>query len=203
MFNEIIHIIRMLNMRKIFVLIILLFLIAATNAHASFTSEAGMISYQINVSDRIAVGNVTNIQEYPEYSIVTIKVNEWLMGPLPTDEIEVIIEIGSTYDNSNEARFYDGESVILMLQDINVTESRFKVTIGEPGKHPITDREEIISELGSMVESNKREIVSTTESNNTIPFIGSFGLVLVFACAGFLLRKSQIESITSGSLSLF
>ncbi|WP_052286208.1 hypothetical protein [Methanococcoides burtonii] len=93
-------------MQKIFVLTIFLFLIAATNAHASFTSEAGMISYQINDSDRIAVGNVTNIQEHLKYSVVTIKVDEWLMRPLPSNEIEVISEIGSMSINNNEPRFY-------------------------------------------------------------------------------------------------
>lgn len=167
-------------MQKIIVLTMLLFLITATNVQASFTPEAGMISYQIGDSDRIVVGNVTNIQEYPEYSIVTIKVDEWLMGPLSSDEIEVVIEIGSTYANSNEAQFYTGESVILMLQDINVTENRFKVTIGEPGKHPVSDRDEIISELESM-----------TKSDNTIPFIGSYALILVFVCIGFLSRRSR------------
>lgn len=180
-----------IKMQKIFVITILLLLLAATSAHASFTPEAGMISYQINDSDRIAVGNVTNIQEYPEYSVVTIKVDEWLMGPLPSDEIEVIIEIGSTYNNANGPRLYTGESVILMLQDINVAENRFKVTIGEPGKHSTADRNEIMSELESMSKSNKSESVPTTESDNTIPFIGSYGLVLVFACVGFVLRRSQ------------
>ncbi|MCM1987676.1 hypothetical protein [Methanococcoides seepicolus] len=178
-------------MQKIFVLTILLLLIAATNAHASFIPEAGMISYQINDSDRIAVGNVTNIQEHLKYSVVTINVDEWLMGPLPSNEIEVITERGSMYSNANEPRFYTGESVILMLQDINVADNRFKVTIGEPGKHPTADRDEIISELESMAKSNKSEIVSTTESDNTTPFIGSIGLVLVFACVGLVLRRSQ------------
>ncbi|MEL4304583.1 hypothetical protein [Methanococcoides sp. LMO-2] len=170
----------MLTMQKLFALTILFILIIATNAQASWSPEAGEMSYQIDRSDRIAVGNVTNIQEYPEYSIVTIQVNEWLMEPLPSDEIEVITEIGSTYINNNEPQFYKGESVILMLQDINVTENRFEVTIGEPGKHPVTDRDEIISELESM-----------TGSNNVIPFIGSYVLILVFVCVGFMLRRSQ------------
>ncbi|MCM1986302.1 hypothetical protein [Methanococcoides seepicolus] len=178
-------------MQKIFILTIFLLLIAATNAHALFTQEAGMISYQINDSDRIAVGNVTNVQEHFKYSVVTIKVDEWLMGPLPSNEIEVITERGSMYINNNEPRFYNGESVILMLQDINVAENRFKVTIGEPGKHPTADRGEIISELESMGKSNKSEIVPTARSDNTIPFIGSYWLVLVFACVGFVLRRSQ------------
>ncbi|WP_157196655.1 hypothetical protein [Methanococcoides burtonii] len=78
-----------------------------------------------------------------------------------------------------------------MLQDINVADNRFKVTIGEPGKHLTTDRDEIISELESMGKSNKSEIVLTTESDNTTPFIESIGLVLVFACVGFVLGRAQ------------
>jgi len=166
-------------MQKLFVLTILLLLITVTNVQGSWSPEAGEISYQIDKSDRIAFGNVTDIQEYPEYSVVIIKVDEWLTGPLPSDEIEVITEIGSTYINNNEPRFYKGESVILMLQDINVTENRFEVTIGEPGKHPVTDREEIISELESM-----------KGSGNALPFIGSYALILVLVCVCFILRRS-------------
>lgn len=157
-------------MQKIFVLTILLLLIGVTNVQASFTEEAGMISYQISDSDRIIVGEVTNIQKYPEYSVVTIKVDEWLMGSFPTDEIDVITEVGYWKINNNEPRFYTGESVVLMLQDINVSENRFKVTIGEPGKHPVTDRDEIISELGSVTESERNEM----------SFIATYGSVRHF-----------------------
>jgi hypothetical protein len=169
----------MLTMQKLLILTSLLILITATNVQGSWPPEAGELSYQIDKSDRIAAGNVTDIQEYPEYSVVIIKVDEWLMEPLPSAEIEVITEIGSTYINNNEPRFYKGESVILMLQDINVTENRFEVTIGEPGKHPVTDRDEIISELESM-----------KEPDNALPFIESYVLILVFVCVVFMLRRS-------------
>ncbi|ATU08069.1 hypothetical protein [Methanohalophilus portucalensis] len=182
-------------MQKNFVLVIFLLLFTVTNVQASWAPIAGEISYQINESDRIAVGNVTNIQEYPEYSIVTIEVDEWLMGQLPSDEIEVITQIGSAYINSNEPRFYTGESVILMLQDVNVNEKRFKVTIGEPGKHPVSDRNEIINELGVNSDSSKDEIMneveSTTKSDNKTPFIGKNGLVFILICVVFVLRRSR------------
>ena len=189
--SEIICTVEVLKMQKKIVLTIFILLFTTTNAHALWIPEAHMLSYQINDSDRIVIGNVTNIQEHLKYSVVTIKVDEWLMGPLPSNEIEVITERGYMYINNNEPRFYTGESVILMLQDINVAENRFKVTIGEPGKHPITDRDEIINELGPIAISNTSEFGSTTESDNKTPFIGIYGLVLVLACVGFLSRRSQ------------
>lgn len=61
------------------------------------------ISYQIEHTDRIIAGNVSNIEQFENYMLVTIEVNEWLIN----------------------------EHVILMLKDINVSENEFKVTFAE------------------------------------------------------------------------
>jgi hypothetical protein len=60
--------------------------------------------------------------------------------------------------NENEAKFNLNESVLLMLKDEDPEKQLFRVAIGEPGKHPVSDREAVIQELvaqGKLQEENQ------------------------------------------------
>ncbi|WP_440956209.1 hypothetical protein ACSAZK_04495 [Methanosarcina sp. Mfa9] len=127
-----------------------IFLLVFTSTTASATSwppEVLEISYQVDHSDRIIVGYVSNIEQFGNHTVVTIKVDEWLMNPLPEEEIIVVTEIGTGYELVGEPKFTENETVILMLDDVNVSENRFRVGWGEFGKHPISDKEAISREI--------------------------------------------------------
>jgi len=69
-------------MKQINILFALILLLALTNvATAMLIEEAYEIPYQINHSDRIIIGTVTDIQPFSNYTIVAIGVDEWLMNP--------------------------------------------------------------------------------------------------------------------------
>lgn len=161
----------MRQLNSLYILFTLILLLLTPNiAAASFTSEAAEIPYQINNSDRIIIGTVTGINPYYNYSIITIKVEEWLYNPLPTEVIKVRTEVGTNVLAETEADFTLKESVLLMLKDENLDEQLdeqlFRVAIGDPGKHPVSDREEVIEELkvqGKWQEEN--QIVD--ETNDT------------------------------------
>lgn len=159
---------------KIFSLFILLILLLTPSSvlATEWPPEVGEISYQIEHSDRIIVGNVTNIEEFENYKLVTIEVNEWLMNPLPRDEITVRTEMGTSSGIEGAARFYQNEPVILMLKDINVSENEFKVTFLDNGKHSLSEKDEIVKELAK-------------ES----PFIGVFGSLIAMFLIAFLCRR--------------
>lgn len=130
--------------------LLIIFILVFTSTTASATSwplDVLEISYQVDHSDRIIAGNVSNIEQFENHTVVTIKVDEWLMNPLPEDEIFVITEIGIGYELVGEPKFTENETVILMLEDINVSENRFRVRWGEFGKHPISDKEAIVREI--------------------------------------------------------
>jgi hypothetical protein len=126
-----------------FVLLFLTSIIAA----ASFASEAAETSYQINNSDRIIVGTVSEINMSRNHTIATIKVNEWLYNPLPTGTIKVRSERGTNLLTTVEVEFVQNESVLLMLNDVDLDKQLFRVGIGVPGKHPASDRDAVIEEL--------------------------------------------------------
>ena len=140
--------------------ILVLLLLVPNLAAASFTAEAGEIPYQINNSDRIVIGTVSRIDMFRDHMIATIKVNEWLYNPLPTKTIKVKSGIGTNVMMSTEPKFIQNESVLLMLKDINLDQQLFHVAIGEPGKHPISDRDAVVKELkaqGKWLEENQTE----------------------------------------------
>jgi hypothetical protein len=137
-----------------FVLLFLTSIIAA----ASFASEAAEIPYQINNSDRIIVGTVSEINMSRDHTIATIKVNEWLYNPLPTESIKVRSERGTNLLTTVEVEFVHNESVLLMLNDVDLDKQLFRVGIGVPGKHPASDRDVVIEELkaqGKWQEENQ------------------------------------------------
>lgn len=166
---------KQLNSLSIFFTLILLLLVPNIAA-ASFTSEAGEISYQINNSDRIVIGTVSRVDMSSAHMIATITVNEWLYNSLPTETIKVRSGIGTNVASSTEAEFIQNESVLLMLNDVNLDQQLFSVSIGSPGKHPVSDREAVIEELkarGKWPEenqtgnnTNETEVVDNTGALN-------------------------------------
>lgn len=149
----------MRHLNSLFILLILFLLSLTSNpATASFISEAAEIPYQINHSDRIAIGTVSEIDMHHDYMIATIKVNEWLYNSLPIKTIKVRSEIGTNSAISTEAEFIRNESMLLMLKDENLGEQLFRVAIGEPGKHPVSDREEVIEGLKAQGKWQKENL---------------------------------------------
>ncbi|MDO9517350.1 MAG: hypothetical protein Q7J10_04785 [Methanosarcinaceae archaeon] len=140
-------------MKLINILFALILLLASTNvATAIYSSEAAEIPYQIDHSDRIIIGTVTDIQPFYDYTIVTIGVDEWLTNPLSTETITVRTKIGTNFWTEDEPTFALNETIILMLEDVNINEDRFGVVFGEPGKHPISDKDAVLQELAARVQ---------------------------------------------------
>jgi hypothetical protein len=74
---------KQLNLLSILITFVLLLLTPSLTA-AMISEEATKIPYQVSNSDRIIIGTVSKIDEYSNYTIFTIKVQEWLYNPLPT-----------------------------------------------------------------------------------------------------------------------
>ncbi len=135
-------------MRRTFTLLTLLLIFASANtAAAMLVEEAREIPYQINESDRIAIGTVTDIQSFYNHTVVTIEVYEWLDSPLPAKAITVRTEGGTNVWVEDEASFALNETAILMLEDVDASENRFRMVCGEAGKHPLSDRDAILKAL--------------------------------------------------------
>jgi len=118
-------------------LLAMLLVFASANAAAALLiEEAGEIPYQINESDRIMIGTVTDIQSSYDHTIVTIEVDYWLKNPLPAETITVRTECGTNVWTDDEASFASNETAILMLEDVGASESRVRMVCGEVGKHP-------------------------------------------------------------------
>ena len=159
---------KQLNLLSIFFTLILL-LLTPNLAAASFTSEAGEIPYQINNSDRIIIGTVSGIDTYRSYTIYTITVKEWLYNPIPTDTIKVRSQVGTNVAVEDEVEFAKNESALLMLNDENLDEQLFRVSIGSPGKHPVSDREAVIKELKAQEKwQDKNQTGNKTNETETV-----------------------------------
>jgi hypothetical protein len=152
-------------------------------------SKTEEIPYQIENSDRIVIGTVSEINPGYSNTIYTITVKEWLYNPLPVDTIKVETRTGTNVVVEDEAEFTKNESVLLMLKDADVKNQLFSVTFGFPGKHSVSDRDAVIKELkiqGKLQEGNQTSNKTNDESKN-IPFISPiyvitvvFGLVILF-----------------------
>lgn len=196
----------------LFTLIILL--LVPNLAAASFTAEAGEIPYQINNSDRIVIGTVSRVDMFRDHMIATIKVNEWLYNPLPTKTIKVRSGIGTNVAMSNEPDFIQNESVLLMLNDINLDQQLFHVAIGSPGKHPISDRDAVVKELKALgkwpeenqienktndtgmtkntgTTSEQEENSSHTQKPNTTPFMSPICMIAAVLGAIVYVKKKN------------
>lgn len=135
-------------------------------AAALLVPESVEIPYQINHSNRIVIGTVTDIQEHYDHTIFTITVEEWLYNPLPSETIDVRTEIGKYVWTEDQAEFTLNESVLLMLKDEDPKKQLFSVSVGFPGKRPVSDRDAVIEELkaqGKWQDENKTENTGPTE----------------------------------------
>lgn len=119
-----------------------LLLLAPHLTSAVFPPEAIEIPYQINNSDRIVIGTVSDIEVHDSFKNNTITVDEWLYNPLP----EKIIIVRTT-SWAEEAKFTQNESVLLMLNDQRPDKGVFYMSFGEVGKRPVSDRDAVIKEL--------------------------------------------------------
>jgi hypothetical protein len=150
-----------------------LILLAPNLTKAMLTSESTEIPYQVNTSDHIILGTVSGINEYNDHTIVTITVDEWLYKPIPEKTIKVRTEFGINIKTEDQPVFTQNESVLLMLKnndtmfsDKDVDKNLFSVAVGDPGKHPISDRDTVIKELKAQGKWEK-ENQTVNKTNNT------------------------------------
>ncbi len=184
----------------------LLFL-TASPAEAMLDPIAAEIPYQVNHSDRIAIGTVSDIEPHYDYTLVTITVEEWLYNPLPAETIKVRTETGKYVWTEDQPKFEENEEVLLMLKDLDLEDRLFKVSVEFPGKRPVSDRDTVIEELkvqGKWEEGNEtnddvtadeleeggEDAGSGAESEST-PFIGLAWVIAVVAGAFFVLGRRE------------
>ena len=186
--------------------LILLFL-APCPAAADLIQEAAEIPYQINHSNSIVIGTVSDIQLHYDYTIFTITVEEWLYNPLPAETIKVRTENGKYVWTEDQPEFEENEEVLLMLKDIDLEDRLFKVSVEFPGKRPVSDRDAVIEELkvqGKWQEGNEtsedgiageaedgeEDAGSATESKGA-PFIGPVWVITAVAGAVMYVGKKK------------
>jgi len=149
--------------KSVYLVLFILLLLTPSLATAALTPEATEIPYQINNSDRIVIGTVSEINVYSGYTITTISVKEWLYNPLPAKIIKVMITNGV----EDEAEFTQNESVLVMLNDKRSDLQLFSVAIGSPGKHPVSDRDAVIKELKAQGKWQGENQTTLNKTNNT------------------------------------
>jgi hypothetical protein len=174
----------------------ILLLLMPNLTSAMLDAKTAEIPYQIENSDRIVIGTVSDINPYSTYTIYTITVKEWLYNPLPVDTIKVETRIGTNVSVEDEAESTKNESVLLMLKDADINDRLFDVTFGFPGKHPVSDRDEIIKELKAQGKWKREDKIgnisnSTGNKSNKNHSVPGFGLLTSFIClyVGWKLRK--------------
>ena len=129
-------------------LLAMLLIFASANATAAvLVEEAYEIPYQVPRADRIVAGMVTDVQAFYDHTIVTIEVDCWLKNPLPAKAITVRTEYGTGVWTEDEASFALNETAILMLEDVDASENRFRMVCGEVGKHPPSERSAILKAI--------------------------------------------------------
>lgn len=180
--------------------------LAPVPAAAELIEEASEIPYQINASDRIVIGMVSGIDTHYDYTIFTITVEEWLYNPLPVETIKIRTETGTNVWTEDQAEFDLNESVLLMLRDENLNKQLFSVSVGFPGKHPVSDRDSVVEELktqGKWQEENQTEnqtenpeIIeekpadsNSTSDKESVPFPGINWIIAAVLGAAVCLRR--------------
>ncbi len=196
-----------LKLSPIFLITLALCLLSltASPAAAMLIPEAAEIPYQVNHSDRIAIGTVSDIQLHYDYTIFTITVEEWLYNPMPVETIKVRTETGKYVWTEDQPEFEENEEVLLMLKDIDPEDRLFKVSVHFPGKRPVSDREAVIEELkvqGKWQEGNETgedgvegepeegDTGSVPESEST-PFVNSVWVLVAVIGAVFAIRRVE------------
>jgi hypothetical protein len=153
-----------------------LLLLAPNLAAALFTPEAEEIPYQINNSDRIVIGTVSEIDVCDYYTNNSIAVKEWLYNPLPEKTIIVRTNIGTKAWTEDEAEFTQNESVLLMLMDQRPDKGVFRMSLGFLGKHTVSDRGAVIQELRAQGKWNEKN--QTGNKTNETGIASSTGSIL-------------------------
>jgi hypothetical protein len=177
-----------------------LYLLAPNLAAAAISEEATRIPYQVNNSDRIIIGTVSNIATYSDSTVFTIAVKEWLYNPLPTEAIKVRSRTGTNVWVEDEIELTQNESALLMLKDENLDQMLFRVPLGI--KYPVSDRDAVIEALkaqgkwtehdqtvnrtndigltsnaGTAVKQEKKS--NNSQKSNNIPFISPVWVLVV------------------------
>jgi hypothetical protein len=191
-----------------------LLLLAPNPTAALYTQEAAEIPYQINNSDRIVIGTVSEINVSDYYTNNTITVKEWLYNPLPTKTIIVRTNIGTNAWQEDEAEFTLKESVLLMLKDQRPDKGVFRMSLGFAGKHPVSDRDSVITALkaqgkwkGYNQTGNQTNEIAVTANTGTVgkqegnlnpipkskitPFLSSIWALATIFGAAMYLRKTN------------
>jgi len=165
---------KQLSLLSILFIFILLLLVPNT-ATALLDEKTAKIPYQVNNSDRIVIGRVSGIETHPTYTVYTITVKEWIYKPFPAKVIKVRTWTGTSFWTEDEAEFTLNESALLMLKDENLNEKLFRVSIGFPGKHPVSDRDAVIEELKAQGKWQEDQTDNGTKETGTVENIGTEG----------------------------
>lgn len=163
-------------------------LLTSNLAAASLIQEAVEIPYQINNSDRIVIGTVSEIHTYDTYTVNTITVKEWLYNSLPAKTIKVTNKIGTNLWVEDEAEFTRHETVLLMLKDSDLNKLLFTVSVGFPGKRPVSDRDAVIEELKAQGKWKGEDQTENTTNDTGIA-----------ANTGTLREQEEKSNFSSGS----
>ena len=179
--------------------------LTASPAAAELIAESAEIPYQVNHSDRIAIGTVGKITPYYDHTIFLITVEEWLYNPLPVETIKVRTEMGTGVWTEDQPEFEENEEVLLMLKDLDLEDRLFKVSVEFPGKRPVSDREAVIEELkvqgkwqggnesgedGVEGEVDVGDTGSVPESEST-PFVNSVWVLVAVIGAVFAIKRTK------------
>ncbi len=133
-----------MNKLAIYILIGIFAFVLLSNTAVStiWAPEASEIPFQVNHSDRIVIGTVKELRSSFDFIDVLIRVDEWLKNPLPKEEI--IVRIGRPNIGPPGVNFSVGEKSLLMLEDADAEKGMFKLLNLDLGKHPVSDRAEVI-----------------------------------------------------------
>ncbi|WP_135611959.1 hypothetical protein [Methanococcoides sp. AM1] len=164
--------------RTLLLIVLVLILISIDTASALVTKEADNLQYQVNHSDTIIVGKVVD----RDIIGFTIEIEECLKNPQPTENITVTSFNGFGVPQ-DDVHFNMNETVILMLRKDTLDESMFRVVSESYGKHPVSNKDEIVKAIEFEKETNEEM------ASNEIPFIGLAGMSIAVSSAFLLLRK--------------
>lgn len=122
----------------------------------TWTSPSAKLEHNVEESDRIIIGMVTDKETIGDTEYVWISVYQWLKNEV-TNAGQIILDLeGST----NEPELVIGEEVLLMLVDIDVVNGHFALYypyFDFPSKFPISVKDEVLSIVEKSSENKTRE----------------------------------------------
>ena len=115
--------------------------------------------------------------------------------------------IGTNVITEDEPTFSPNETIILMLEDVNISEDRFGVVFGEPGKHPLSDKDAVLQVLAAIEQAQVEadpdmsgktvdeipddEVPVNDVTANDTPFIGITGTLMIVIGAVLLTHRRE------------